>query len=324
MFLVVGSTTVDLFVSGVKRLPGWGGEEFAVSNLAFTDAPLRLSLGGNGANAAFALGRLGANVRLLSAVGDDALGNIICNWLEGAGVKTAGLRRRDQQTATTVLVVDGERNRLIFHHAGAYPAVTAADLPQGWATPAEGLQVLLINGYTLMQGLRPAGYIDMLQQAHAAGAHTAVDIGPAIGQVARLEEITPILPWVDTLIANGHELSVCVDAPDVPSQVAALHAGGARRVMIKQGEEGATLYDGGAPLHVPAFPVAASQTVGAGDTFNAGLLWGIAQGWDDASAMRYGAAMAALVVRSSCGILDAPRRDDVTRLLTHYAAAPVG
>ncbi len=333
MFLIVGCTTVDLFVLGVERLPGWGGEEFAVSNLAFTDVPLRMSLGGNGANAAFALGRLGADVRLISAVGDDTLGHLVCGWLEGAGVPTAGLRRRDQHTATTILVVDGERNRLIFHHAGAYPSITLADLPQGWDA---GLQVLLINGYTLMQGLRPAGYIEMLKQARAAGAHTAVDIGPAVGHVARLDEIAPMLPWVDTLIANSHELAVCVDAPeaaeiavDIPARVAALQAAGARRVLVKQGEAGATLFgagngassDAGAPLHVPAFAVEARQTVGAGDTFNAGLLWGTAQGWDDADALRYGAAMAALVVCTECGILDAPQRDDVERFIAANGAA---
>ena len=317
MFLIVGSTTVDLFVSGVERLPDWGGEQFAVSNLAFTDVPLRLSLGGNGANAAFALGRLGADVRLLSAVGDDALGNLVCGWLEEAGVATTGLRRRDQNTATTVLVMDGQRNRLTFLHPGAYPQVTLGDLPQGWT---EGLEGLLINGYTLMHGLRPAGYIELLKQARAAGAHTAVDIGPAIGEVARLTEIMPMLPWVDTLIANDHELSVCVDAADLPSRAAALLEAGARRLVVKQGEAGVTLFGAGQPQHVPAIAVETRQTVGAGDTFNAGFLWAVAQGWDEAGALRYGATMAALVVRSDCGILDAPRRDDVEHLLAGYSA----
>ncbi len=317
MFLVVGSTTVDIFVSGVAWLPGWGGEEFSVSNLAFTDEPLRLSLGGNGANAAFALGRLGADVRLLSAVGDDALGATVCGWLEDAGVATAGLRRRDLATATTVLIVDEQRNRLIFLHPGAYPAVTLTDLPANWTN---GLTALLITGYTLMHGLRPAGYLEVLRQAHAAGAHTAVDIGPAIGEVARLAEIAPLLPWVDTLIANEHELAACVDAPDLEGRAAALRAAGARRLVVKQGEAGVTLFGEGAPIHVPAFAVEARQTVGAGDAFDAGMLWALAQGWDEIDALRYGAATAALVVTTKCGILDAPRRATVERFLASRRA----
>jgi len=59
MFTVIGTCTVDLFVSNLAAMPRSEGDEFTVDSLVFHDEPLRTSLGGNGANSAYALARLG-------------------------------------------------------------------------------------------------------------------------------------------------------------------------------------------------------------------------------------------------------------------------
>ena len=85
MFVVFGGTNVDLFIGGVDQLPNLGREEFAVDNLAWCTEPLRMVIGGNGANSAYILGKLGADVRLASAIGQDLLGNVVYGWLKNAG-----------------------------------------------------------------------------------------------------------------------------------------------------------------------------------------------------------------------------------------------
>jgi sugar/nucleoside kinase (ribokinase family) len=312
MFLVVGSTTVDLFVNGVERLPGWDGEEFAVSNLAFCDEALRLCIGGNGANSAYILARLGAAVRLVSAAGRDEMGSLVLGWLSEAGVDCSHFVRSDHlATATTVLVMDRRRNRMIFHHPGAYPAVNIGDMADVWSA---GTRFLLINGFPLMHGLRSQGYERLLRMARSEGAVTAVDIGPAIGEVTRAEEIAPLLPLIDYLITNSHELSQCVDAPSEEDRLRVLLDHGAERIILKQGEAGSQLVTRVHQTHVPAIHVDTRQTVGAGDAYDAGFLWGLSGGSTEMEAMRLGSACAALVVASERGVMAAPSQREVLEL----------
>ena len=76
MFTVIGTCTVDLFVSNLAAMPRSEGDEFTVDSLVFHDEPLRTSLGGNGANSAYALARLGAAVDLVGGLGEDHLGEL--------------------------------------------------------------------------------------------------------------------------------------------------------------------------------------------------------------------------------------------------------
>jgi sugar/nucleoside kinase (ribokinase family) len=69
MFAVIGTTTADLFISGVARMPRFDGDEFTANNQVICGHPLTMALGGNGANSAYVLGALGAPVMLCSVGG---------------------------------------------------------------------------------------------------------------------------------------------------------------------------------------------------------------------------------------------------------------
>ncbi len=86
MFTVIGTVTVDLFVSNLTDMPRSEGDEFTVESLVFPDDPLRLAFGGNGAISAFILARLGASVDLCSGLGTDILGDWMAAQLIEAGV----------------------------------------------------------------------------------------------------------------------------------------------------------------------------------------------------------------------------------------------
>ena len=315
MFLIIGNTTMDLFISGLERLPGLGGDEFTVANLAFCDQPLALVLGGNGANTAFALARLGAPVALGSAIGQDTLGQIVSGWLKEAGVNLEGLvRRQSAATPTTTVITDAALNRLAFHHPGASASFQAADVPAGLLARAT---TLLISGYPLLPAWRPQGAADTLAQARQAGALTALDIGPAIGRPAALAELRPLLANIDYLLCNEHELAVCTGGDDLEANLKTMLAAGANCLVIKQGRKGALIRQAGSAtgLTAPGFEVEARFTVGAGDSFNAGFLFGRGQGWSLAQAARFGNAVAALVVSGSQGVLGCPTLAEVERLL---------
>jgi sugar/nucleoside kinase (ribokinase family) len=313
MFVVIGTANIDLIVSGFDQMPTVMGDEFTTSSLVFCDEPLRLLLGGNGANCAYVLAGLGAPTGLCSAVGADELGRIVTGWLAQQGVELAGLLHHPTRaTAFTTIVSDRALNRLAFHHQGALAAYTLADIPQAWLT---GAQVVLATGYSIMPGLRPSGFAQALATAQAHGAITALDIGPAIGRPATLEELIPVLPHVDYLIANRHELSVCSGEETVEAGAQRLLVAGAACVIVKQGADGALICQLEGNQHTLAFPVEVHSTVGAGDAFNAGFLFARQGGAALAEAVRYGNAVAALVISSGRGILGCPTRAQVADLL---------
>lgn len=323
MFVVIGTTNADLIVSGMQRLPRSDGDEFTADSLVFCDRPLSMTLGGNGGNSAYALARLGAPVAVCSAIGDDPLGETLGGWLADAGVDTGGLVRSvTHATASTTILVDPAQHRLSFHHPGASWAFRTADVRPGLLERAE---VLLAASYPLLKAWRPDGFRQVLASARRRGAITALDVGPAIGEPVTRAELAPLLPDASYLLCNAYELAACMETDDLSEGIARALKAGAGCVVVKRGRRGAVVQCAGQAeaLVVPSFDVEARTTVGAGDTFNAGFLLGIRQGWDALRAARFGAAVAALVVSAAQGVLGCPDRDGVQALLDQEGAAQV-
>ena len=245
-------------------------------------------------------------------------------WLREYGVDERALHVSDTAaTSTSTIVMTDAHEQIVFHHAGAN-ADLPARLPNALLREAT---VLLLGSYPILPTLRPNGFLHALCTARAHNALTAFDIGPAIGDPVSLRELTPLLPHVDFLIANEHELAACTALDDAALSAEHLLRAGARHVLVKRGARGSTLYaagDGGRAgdvrtIHAPAFPVAANFTAGAGDSFNSGFLYGMQQGWSLAEALRFGSATAALVVASPRGILGAPSLAQVEEFLDMHA-----
>ena len=134
-----------------------------------------------------------------------------------------------------------------------------------------------------------------------------------------------MLSHTDYFIGNEHELHVCTGGADLAAGMAAILEGGAGCVVIKRGADGAAILEregGGtsasalaAPTYVPGFTVDVRTTVGAGDSFNAGLLLAVQEGASAEQAARFANAVAAIVVSAADRPLDALSRAAVSRLL---------
>ena len=304
MFVVIGTVTADLLVMSDKPLVNLGGDGFTGSNLVFTEAPLSISMGGNGGNSAYVLAGLGAPTALCGAIGQDLLGDALVTWLQARKVNLAGLARSPTHaTSTSTIIMSDATNQVVYHHLGSTAQARFEDMPDELFTTAE---VLLVSSFSIMPKLRASGFAQALARVHEAGGITALDVGPAIGQPVTLAELTPLLPTVDYLIANTHELVSLTNAGDWPSAAGQVLVAGARQVAIKQGEQGASLWTPTERVNVPGFKVEVKISVGAGDAFNVGLLYSLRQGWPLEQALRFGNAVAALVVASPRGVLSSP------------------
>lgn len=313
MFLVAGTTTADLFVFS-PDLPSLQADDgFRAGNLLFTDRPLTILLGGNGGNTAYVLAGLGVPVGLVSAVGQDVLGDTLTGWLRARQVDlTALVRSPDHATSSSTIIFSDPSRQVVFHHLGASAVVHLEQIPPDMLAEADGV---LIASLPILPRLRGQGCARLLETVHRRGGLTAVDIGPAIGQPATLAELRPLLPHIDILLANEHELGVMAGTGDWETAARLAVEAGAGLVVVKRGGQGVSARGRAVRVDIPAFPVDARLTVGAGDSFDAGFLYARLRGRSLEEALRFGAAVAALVVSGERGVLAAPTPDAVTRFL---------
>jgi sugar/nucleoside kinase (ribokinase family) len=243
-----------------------------------TDVPgaVRLHQGGSAASAARWLARLGARATLVCAVGRDAVGRALVGTLRADGVLVRAVRPSGGRTARIGIVIDpasGERS--FVAERGAADLLRPADMDARWF---RGLDALHLPAYSLLGS--PLGEAGRAAIAHAraAGARLSLDLASAApllagGRAAAHALVREAAP--DLLFTNEHEAVAFLGEAD-PARLLDY----APVVVIKRGPAGATLLarqPGGAPvpggrLEVATRALAASDTTGAGDAFDAGFL----------------------------------------------------
>ena len=280
--IVFGSMNMDLSIDA-PRVPA-AGETLAGSGFI-------TSAGGKGANQAVAAARLGADVRMLAAVGADAFGDELTAGLREAGVDTVGVRRLGNvSTGTAVILRTSGENRIVLH-AGANHALTAADADADLRRIGEKNDVLVTQGEC-----DPVATELALHVAHELGLYTIFNPAPA------RPVPDDLWPCVDLVCLNETECQVmCGVLPE--DDASCLEAArrlrelGAGTVVITLGASGS--FGLGADdrlIRVPAAPTTVVDTTGAGDTFIGALAAGHVRGLSLSESMSLGALAAALAV----------------------------
>lgn len=257
---VVGSVNLDLVANGAP-LPTAGE---TVTGARFAQHP-----GGKGANQALAARRMGADVVMVGAVGDDALAEAALSLLRADGVDVSHVMTElGEATGVALIAVSPEGENQITVASGANARVSASDvagLPKCDAILCQ-LEVPLEA---------------VVAASHVATGIFAINLAPAI------EVPADLLARADLLIVNEIEAAFYGDA---------LHAGKGM-VAVTLGGEGAVLYRAGQEIaRVGAFDVPVVDTTGAGDTFCGALVVALAEGQLPADALRFASAAGALAV----------------------------
>ena len=254
-----------------------------------TFAPIRVSAGGSGANAAAWLARSGVETRFVGRVGDDVFGRFLQGEMERSGVGSHLARDPELATGKVFVLVDGEGERTMITDRGAGEALSPDDLPEALF----GAGHLHLSGYTLSGGSRRETALTALRLAR--GARMTVSVDPS--SVPLLRSVGPdrFLQWTrgaDLLFPNlteGENLTGEAEPGRILEKLLPHYPA----VVLKLGPEGALYADGaGEPLRVPAAAVRVEDTTGAGDAFSAGFLAAWLAGGAPAEALRRGAGRA--------------------------------
>jgi ribokinase len=293
--VVVGSINMDL----VTLAPRFVGPGETILGERFLTVP-----GGKGANQAVAAARLGADVALVGATGNDAFGKQLRDGLAAEGIDLDHVAQLDDSASGTAsITVAGGENQIIV-----VPAANARVTP----AQVERAQSLIERAdAVLVQMEIPLETVEAtLRLGHRLGVPVILNPAPA------QQLPTDWLQLARYVTPNQHELAILLGA-DPHEDFRALMQRSPCPVVLTCGGEGAWYREQGEPLHQPGFTVDVVDTTGAGDTFNAALAVFLHEGLPEA--VRKACAAAALSVTQLGAQGGMPRLTGVQALLAQQA-----
>ncbi len=297
MIVVVGSLNVD-YVVRVPRHPS-PGETLLGSDYV-------RNFGGKGANQAVAAARLGAVVRMVGCVGEDADGEAQRRTLRDEGIDTLGVTSVGGASGAAFITVDPSGQNAIVVAPGANARLAPEHL-----TPAlfKCARVVVLQLEIPAPAVRAAA-----RRGRAAGALVILNAAP-------MRALAPEdLEDVALLVVNEHEASLLAEGDAPRSAVEARATASSLRarapaVVITLGGEGAVWSGEDGSFHAAAFPVKPVDATGAGDAFVGALAVELASGAAPRDAVRFANAAGALATTRPGAQQSMPRRDAVLTLI---------
>jgi 1-phosphofructokinase family hexose kinase len=232
--------------------------------------------GGKAAHVAFAATALGAEVRWLSFLGG-AEGESCREGIEARGIAPVVVAI-DERTRTNLEIIDEATGEVteILEPGPLIRDVERAALLREFEREARERPSVVLSG-SLPEGIASSFYAELVKAAKDAGCRVFLDTsGEALAEAleAAPDVIKPNRQEIGALL--GREIR---SIPDAVAAARELRQRGPRTVIVSLGAEGAVVVDEHAALHGMAPSVKAISTVGSGDSFFAGWVFGVAQGW---------------------------------------------
>ena len=253
---IVGELNPDLILYGVPReVP----EEREVLASGFT-----LTLGSSSAILAHNLSLLGSKVIFSSRIGCDAMGEMCCQRLREAGVEVDRVVRSASGSNTGItLILPLTTTRRILTYPGAMFEMGIEDLDLDYLATAKHFHLSSLFLHRKLSPDIPGLFKEMKRRGLTTSLDTNDDPEGKWGGV--LEDV---LPLVDVLLCTEDELVKIAKVEAAAEHVAAK----VPLLVVKRGARGASAYTQGHRIDVPSLRVDVTDSVGAGDTFDAGFL----------------------------------------------------
>lgn len=228
-------------------------------------------------NTAIALGRLGEDAGFVSGISSDLFGEKLIGALRDSGVDTSLCIRSDNLTTLAfVALQDGQARYTFYDENSAGRMIEADDLPE---LPAS-VDALHFGGISLIA--QPcASTLSALLSREAASTIISIDPNIRPGFIvdeadyrARLDHMMGL---ADIVKVSDEDLDWLAQDRPPDALIGEWLEGSAKLVVVTQGAEGAQAHNAAGSVRQPAIAAEVVDTVGAGDTFNAGLLAGLRQ-----------------------------------------------
>ncbi|MFS0722996.1 5-dehydro-2-deoxygluconokinase [Paenibacillus sp. 1P07SE] len=298
-FVAVGRLCIDLNANEINRPM----EE----TVTFTKY-----VGGSPANICIGMARLGLRTGFVGKVSDDQMGRFIHKYLEDCSIDTSGVTTDDTGAVTglafTEIKSPTDCSILMYRDNVADLLLEPREVREELIA---NTRLLLISGTALAQSPSREAVFQALSYARKHGAVVAFDLDYRPYTWSSEEETATYYNLAaescDIIIGTREEFDMMERYEDNPGHEDGVTAAKwfdyrAKLVVIKHGKAGSIAYtrDGGSH-RTGSYRAEVVKTFGAGDSYAAGFLYGLMQGWSVEQSMQYGSAAAAIVVSShSC------------------------
>lgn len=298
-FVAIGRLCIDLNANEINRPM----EE----TMTFTKY-----VGGSPANITIGMSRLGQKSAFIGKIANDQMGRFITDYLQRNGIDTTNVVVDESGAVTglafTEIKSPTECSILMYRDNAADLMLEAREVSEELIAQA---QILLISGTALAKSPSREAVFQALNYAEKHGAVIVFDLDyrpytwTSDAETAIYYNLAA--EKCDILIGTREEFDRMEAFEHNPEHRDSITAGkwfnhAAKIVIIKHGKEGSIAYTGDGGSHrAKSFPAKVVKTFGAGDSYAAGFLYGIKQGWTIEKSMEFGSAAACIVISShSC------------------------
>ena len=303
--LVIGEINPDIILRGADVTPVFGQVEKLVETADLT-------VGASSVITACGAARLGLKVAFVGVVGDDVYGRFMLNAMQEHGIDTTHCHLDPAlQTGFTVILArpDGDRAMLTF--SGSIGALRPSHINPSLLSQTRHLHV---GSYFLLDALRP-GLPALFAAAKEHNVTTSLDTNWDPQESWQVQEI---LPLCDLLLPNEAEAKHLTQSNDLAEALARL-AEFVPTVAVKLGAQGGLVQQGERQVRLRPLPVQVVDTVGAGDSFNAGFLYGTIQQWPLEKCLQLALACGSLSTRAAGGTAAQPTLAEATKYMQSVA-----
>jgi len=298
--LVAGEINPDLILTGDVK-PEFDQVEKLVDTAALT-------IGSSSAIFACGAARLGLKVAFIGVCGEDVFGRFMLDEMQKRDVDISDVIVCDGQTGLSVILSSGN-DRAILTHPGLIAALKTSDIPDALLCKTQHLHVA---SYFLQTNLQP-GLPDLFRRARELGLTTSLDTNydPSenwIGFDELLSVTNVFLPNEKEAISLSGQTNIDLAADDLGPRVETL--------AIKLGPEGALGVNSSQKVRVASIPVKIVDAVGAGDSFDAGFLYGYLHTWELVKALRLACVCGALSTQKAGGTEAQPTLEETMKYVS--------
>ena len=263
---IAGELNLDLILYGLP-------EQLAPERELLANR-MTLTLGSSSAIVAHNVSAFGSRVGFQSRIGDDPLGAIALERLQQSGVDTSRVRRVPGTITTGLTVIlHHESWRNILTYSGTIAELTWDDLDLDYLADSRHFH---LSSYYLQRELRPR-VAELFRHMKSRGLTISLDTND--DPEDRWGKLQEVLPYVDVFLPNEREACKAAATEDLEAAVRKLSEL-VPLVVVKLGRKGAIAQRGKDRFTSPAKMVDAVDTVGAGDSFDAGFLHEYVRGGD--------------------------------------------
>lgn len=274
-------------------------------------------IGGAELNVAIGCSRLGLKTKWVSRLGNDEFGRVILNFSRGEGIDTSDVKLVDGYPTSIhfkEILEDGAGRTFYYRSNSPTTVLTKDDINE---TVLSGAKLLHVTG--VFPAVDPEKNVELIKETMklAKKQNMLVSLDPNIRlRLWSKEEakaaLQEFLPYVDILLIGIEEAEILFETNDPDAIIAESLDKGISHIAIKQGAEGSIGYSNGEKIISPAVvPGKVVDTVGAGDGFDSGFIYGVLNNWSLEKTLYVANTVGSMVVSVSGDNEGLPYLDDL-------------